>query len=276
MHEYDIVLKRLLEKSQQRLTGERVVRWLPTELPIVQNLRVDLLGETADCELIQIEVQSTNQSGIGFRMLEYLVHVNRLYGRVPRQILLYVGRERLRMSSQFQWPDGQAGFTLIDMREADGEPLVASPEPSDNVLGILGRLKDQRAALRGVLDKLKRLDREQAEFYYQSLLVLAGLRGLEEAVKEEAKMLTIDISENKVLGPAYNRGRQEGLQEGRQEGRREGRQEALRDLLLHQIESRFGPLPAWVEAQLSQRPSQNLEQIGMRLFEAATLDELFR
>ena len=79
MHEYDIVLKRLLEKSHQRLTGERVVRWLPTELPIVQNLRVDLLGETADGELIQIEVQSTNQPGMGFRMLEYLVHVNRLH-----------------------------------------------------------------------------------------------------------------------------------------------------------------------------------------------------
>ncbi len=31
-------------------------------------------------------------------------------------------------------------------------------------------------------------------------------------------MLTIDISENKVLGPAYNRGRLEGLEEGRQDG----------------------------------------------------------
>ena len=116
MHEYDTVLKRLLEKSHQRLTGERVVRWLPTELPKVQNLRVDLLGETADGELIQIEVQSTNQTGMGLRMLEYLVHVNRLYGRVPRQILLYVGRERLRMDSQYRWADGEARFTLIDMR----------------------------------------------------------------------------------------------------------------------------------------------------------------
>jgi len=208
-------------------------------------------------------------------MLEYLVHVNRLHKRVPRQILLYVGRERLRMDNQFRWADGQAGFTLIDMRDVDGDPLVASPEPSDNVLAILGRLKDQRAALHGVLEKLKRLDKVQAEFYYESLLILAGLRGLEEAVKEEAKMLTIDISENKVLGPAYNRGREEGREEGLQEGRQEGRQ-ALLGLLLRQIESRFGSPPPWVEQRLSQYPSQELEEIGLRLLSAPTLEELFR
>jgi predicted transposase YdaD len=285
MHEYDTVLKRLLEKSHQRLTGKRVVRWLPTELPKVQNLRVDLLGEMADGELVQIEVQSTNQPGIGFRMLEYLVHVNRLYGRVPRQILLYVGRDRLRMDSQFQWANGRAGFTLIDMRDVDGEPFVTSPEPSDNVLAILGRLGDQRAALRGILENLSRLERDQTDFYVQSLLILAGLRGLEETVREEAKnVLTIDISENKVLGPAYKRGRQEGLEEGRQEGleegRQEGRQAGLQEgqlgLLRRQIESKFGLLPLWVEQRLTQCSSQDLEQIGIRLLGAPTLDEIFR
>ena len=59
MQDYDVVLKILLQKSLQRLTGTAVTRWLSTELPPVQNLRIDLLGETSDRELTQIEVQST-------------------------------------------------------------------------------------------------------------------------------------------------------------------------------------------------------------------------
>ncbi|MGH9342196.1 MAG: hypothetical protein ACRD19_00310 [Terriglobia bacterium] len=50
MQEYDVVLKALLQKSLERLTGNPIVRWLPTDLPKVQNLRIDLLGETA-CDL---------------------------------------------------------------------------------------------------------------------------------------------------------------------------------------------------------------------------------
>ena len=70
MQHYDVVLKVLLQRSLQRLTGTTITRWLSTELPTVQNLRIDLLGETSDRELTQIEAQSTNDSGIPFRMLE--------------------------------------------------------------------------------------------------------------------------------------------------------------------------------------------------------------
>lgn len=53
MQEYDVIFKILLQKSLGRLTGKTIVRWLPAELPKVQNLRVDLLGETADGELVE-------------------------------------------------------------------------------------------------------------------------------------------------------------------------------------------------------------------------------
>jgi predicted transposase YdaD len=269
VHEYDVVLKILLQKSLRRLAGVTISRWLPTELPKVQNLRIDLLGETADGHLTQIEVQSTNDSGIPFRMLEYLVAVTRVHGSVPKQILLYVGRKPLQMANRFEWADGVARFTLIDMRDVDGEPLVSSPEPSDNVLGILARLGDQRAALRSILENISGLRRDEAEFYFQALLVLAGLRGLEEVVQEEARnMLTIDLSENKILGPAYKR----GLEEGRQEGRQEGELRLLRSL----IEQRFGPQPSWVEETLAKRSVEEIERLAGRILQAANLEDLLR
>lgn len=81
-------------------------------------------------------------------------------------------------------------------------------------------------------------------------------------------MLTIDLSENKVLGPAY----QHGLQEGRQEGRQEGQVELLHRL----IEAKFGALPSWAEQRLSECAGPVLETIALRVFDAATLEELLR
>jgi hypothetical protein len=63
MESFDAILKRLIqqfgERTLERLTGTRIARWIPTELPKVQNLRVDLLGGTERGGLAQIEVQST-------------------------------------------------------------------------------------------------------------------------------------------------------------------------------------------------------------------------
>src|SRR5215831_14314559 len=72
---------------------------------------------------------------------------------------------------------------------------------------------------------------------------------------EEAKRmpLQIDLSDNKILGPAYRKGLEEGRQEGREEGRQEGRQEGEVAILRRQLEKRFGHLPSWAEERLGRR-----------------------
>jgi len=269
MHQYDVVLKVLLRNSMARITGKCVLRWLPTELPKVQDLSVDLLGETADGELMQIEAQSFNQKNMPFRMLRYLGLIIAIHHRIPKQILLYVGREPLDMNDRFAWADGEIRYAIIDMHEVDGDPLLASPEPSDNVLAILARLRDSGAAVRSILEKLSRLPRDDAKEYYQALLILSGLRGLAKTVHEEARtVLAIDLSENEVLGPAYLRGREEGREEGEHKGRLA--------VLQEQIEQRFGQLPAWVEQKLSQSSTDELKAVGRRVLNAVSFDDLFR
>jgi len=64
MLDYDATLKVLLQcpsgVAMRELSGAAVAKWLNIELPKVQNLRVDMVGETADGELIQMELQSGN------------------------------------------------------------------------------------------------------------------------------------------------------------------------------------------------------------------------
>src|SRR5438093_11367483 len=76
MQEYDVALKLLLRGSakltMRELTGTAVENWIDVELPkVVQNTRVDLLGETADKSLVHLELQSGHDPDMTLRMAEY-------------------------------------------------------------------------------------------------------------------------------------------------------------------------------------------------------------
>jgi len=85
-----------------------------------------------------------------------------------------------------------------------------------------------------------------------------------------------DITENKVLGPVYLQGREEGREEGFVQGREEGLLQGQLDLLRRLIERKFGTLPEWVEQKLSQSSAQEIEAVGVRVLDAKTLEDLFR
>ncbi len=264
-----------------RLTGFTIETWLPIELPRVQNQRVDLLGRADDGTLVQLEFQSSNDPAMALRMAEYSLGVYRLQGNFPRQIVLYVGREAIHMADRLEWHSGSFAYRLIDLREIDSGLLLASPDTSDNVLSILTRFANRRQTVDEIIARIVRQeDAGQRAFYLEALLLLAGLRGLEEEVEGEIKKMPvhIDILENKVLGREYKRGRQEGHQEGRQEGHQEGRQEGRLEgelsVVRRQIEKRFGTLPDWADEQLAQLSKPALADLSLRLLDAQTLEEL--
>src|ERR1035438_1629594 len=104
MQEYDVALKLLLQGSasltMRALTGTAIAKWLDVELPKVQNLRLDLLGETVDGDLIHLELQSRLGRAGGAANCRRPEHVERLNERgrprrplVPHDalLLLHVG-----------------------------------------------------------------------------------------------------------------------------------------------------------------------------------------
>ena len=140
MQEYDVALKLLLQGSatltMRELTGSAIAKWLDVELPKVQNLRLDLLGETVDGGLVHVELQSGNDAPMPFRMVEYCLGVRRLFGQFPRQILLYVGEAPMRMENELRGPNLLFQYRLLDIRTLDGDRLLESEEVGDNVIGI--------------------------------------------------------------------------------------------------------------------------------------------
>jgi hypothetical protein len=270
MQEYDVALKLLLRSSakltMQQLSGSVVKGWLDVELPEVMNPRVDLLGETVDGVLFHLELQSANDVNMPLRMAEYCLRVFRQHGRFPRQALLYVGQAPLRMENELLGPDLSFRYRAVDVRDLDGERLLESDQVGDNIIAILTRLRDHGDAVHRIIGRIAGLAPGERETALSQLLILAGLRQLEETVDEEARKVPIlnDILEHKVLGREFKRGLQQGLQ-----------QESL-TVLRRLIEKRFGLVPVWAEERLAGRSTSELEELSVRVLDAESIEELLK
>ena len=82
--------------------------------------------------------------------------------------------------------------------------------------------------------------------------------------------------ENKVLGPEYKRGLQEGELIGEQRGERKGKLEGELTVLRRLIEKRFGPIPAWAEERLAARSAPELEELSLRVLDAQSIEDLLK
>jgi predicted transposase YdaD len=235
MGKYDIALKLVLQKwgsgIVQQLTAEAIARWCNPEFPRVSTQFADLLAETESGRLWHLELQATNDPDMPLRMLEYTSRAHRAYGRFPKQCVLYVGREPLRMVAEICEEDLWFRYRLVDIRDLDRERLLSSGDVGDNIIAILTELRSSEEVVRRVLNAIAALEESERQEALEALLLIAGLRELEEMVEQEARKMPVfdDILENKVLGREFKRGLEEGVKQGREEGRHEGRQEGRQE-----------------------------------------------
>jgi len=155
---------------------------------------------------------------------------------------------------------------------------------NDNAIDILGRLRDVDLSLPLLIARIARLAPRRRAMYLDTLMVVAGLRGLESVVEREAKNVPviIDILENKVLGREYKRGLNEGIEKGRKRGitqgrkvgKEEGKVQGQSALLRRLLEYRFGSLPDWAEERLEQATTDQLEAWAIELLHARSLKKL--
>ncbi|MGA2739433.1 MAG: hypothetical protein ABSG65_18580 [Bryobacteraceae bacterium] len=115
------------------------------------------LGQTVDGGLIHLELQSSNDAEMPFRMLEYCMGVQRLFGQFPRQILLYVDEAPMHMETNC---------------------AARSCRSSTAFIAILARLRDDREAVHRIVKWIALLPAAEGETALAQLTILAGLRHL--------------------------------------------------------------------------------------------------
>jgi hypothetical protein len=121
-------------------------------------------------------------------------------------------------------------------------------------------------AVRRIVAKAAGLPQAARDSVLAQLLILSGLRQLEETVKKEIRRMPItqDIREHKVLGPEFRRATEEGVHQGELA------------ILRRLMRERFGVLPSWAEERLASRSTEELEELGLRLLDAQSLEQLLK
>jgi hypothetical protein len=194
MHEYGVALKNILTRPGSsilaQLTGASSLKWINMESPKVGNRRVDLLGELPDRNLVHIELQSRNEKDFAMRMAEYLFDIGRQYGRLPRQVALYVGEAPLRMKDRVESPGVSVRFHLVDIAIWMANNCWPAPI-DDNVLAVLTRLSEQPKVVRRILKRIAAGSPHERDKALPELLILARLRRLSGEVKREADKMPI-------------------------------------------------------------------------------------
>ncbi|MBF0625456.1 MAG: Rpn family recombination-promoting nuclease/putative transposase [Magnetococcales bacterium] len=276
---YDRTLKSLFHTLPQRLltllTGQEALELLPVEFPSVKSRVPDLVARLCDGTIFHMELQATNPDNMPERMLEYrtLLRVRYPHARIL-QLVLYVGPGRPDFQMEIVEENLTFRYTVMNIGDIDCRLMLDSPCLEENLLAILCRLEDGRRTIQAILTRIAALPAKARADALEKLMILAGLRKLEVAIKEEvtAMAITVDVMENAFLRDIFNRGETEGLQKGRQEGLREGQMRTLRSLL----EWRFGQTPDWVASNLAKADVESLEQWTKNLFNAGSLEEVFQ
>ena len=271
---YDTTLKTLFQAPPQQLlrllVGGQACEMLTVEYPTVRMRRPDLVVRLTDGRLYHLELQSDNDAAMPWRMLEYYGLLYQRYGQQPLQHVLYVGERPMTLVAQIDHATLLFEYEAIDVRTLDGQPLLHSTVLEDNILALLCRGGATRATVQYILARIANLSGTAQTEALTTLLILAGLRHLQPLVREETQQMAIilDIENNPFLRDIF--------EEGRQEGRQEGQIEGERALVRRQLARRFGVLPAWAEQHIAAADTTALEQWGLRLLDATSLEEVFR
>ena len=240
---YDIVLKDLLYDMPGSfiyiISGMKAVELLNVELPEVRKRNPDLLLLLDDDSILHIELQAYNDVRMAERMLEYKLLIKQRYkDKEVRQVVVYVGDDKMQMSDSIECEGLSYRFRLMDIREVDCEDMVRSDYISDIIIGSLCRVRDEDRYVERLLRAIRNLSEEEKKDTIKKALTLLRLRPIlyskvEDRIKEESMPLTIvDVERD----PYYKRGVEHGIELGIEKGIEKGIRRGARAGLKRGIE----------------------------------------
>jgi flagellar biosynthesis/type III secretory pathway protein FliH len=94
-----------------------------------------------------------------------------------------------------------------------------------------------------------------------------NLEALSEKTQEDRELIM-------RLAPLYQQDREQAIQEGLERGLQQGRQQGEADLLLRQLQRRFGEIPQNFAETICGLPVERLEDLGVALLDFNILADL--
>jgi predicted transposase/invertase (TIGR01784 family) len=238
--DYDKIFKEniasLLPALVHRVLGLHLweMEMIPLDVQLTIERRPDFIlrGQLAEEEapfLLQIEFQTSNESDMAERMLEYAALLRRKHGLPLRQYVLYIGNEAVRMPTEISESDLWFRFHLINLKEFDYQTFLQAEQPEEIILSVLCHYRGHAPSdvIHQILLRLKELANQgiRIDKYVQQLEMLSNLRNLHEETVFQTKKMAITYDLTKDL--RY----QEGVEKGMEKGETKGKLTTLQNFL---------------------------------------------
>jgi uncharacterized protein DUF4351/putative YhgA-like transposase len=241
--------------------------------------------------LVHVEIEARASRGMAERLWRYRSQIQARYDTRVLTIAFYLKRGRpgvnLETWASSLGPDfpepRYVSFGLAGGRAAE---YLDRPEPLAWALAALldpgpwSRAELKMACLRRIAGLKSRIDPfllvDCVENYLElepwEVAEFEALRSQRENHEVRAMKMTWSETQQAV---GWEKGRREGKDEGRREGVEEGTQRGARQVLLHQLGKRFGPLPETVRRRVEAIDSLDLlTRLAERLLSAHSLEEM--
>ncbi len=291
MSSKDIVLKDIFEEVPYRfsklLSPAPIKELLPTNLPSTE-LRVDFLAKLEDESILHMEFQSFNDPTMPWRMLRYYTAIAEKYQTHNiKQLVVYVGNEKLRMRSSLKIKNLVFKYEILDIRQIDCKILLESQDPVDRIMACLCKVEDEGYLIEKLVETLEGMEEEQRKDYIMKLLTLTELRPkLRIRLSEEVRHMPIVVRPEDIKLPKrklrkdilYRLGLEEGKQIGLEEGKQIGFQEgeiigiekgllkSSQEMVIAIIEGKLGYVPEGVSDRIrSVKDREFLRALAKRL-----------
>ncbi|MEJ5172725.1 MAG: hypothetical protein WHT47_03320 [Hydrogenothermaceae bacterium] len=212
------VIKTIPPKFVQILTGKNAKTLLDTVFKETKERKLDLLLELEDNSIFHLEIQSTNDKNMPFRMLEYYILIKSKYpNRNIIQQVLYVGDKPLTMKDSLEFDNLTFRYKLVDIKDISCKELMESPDLNDKILASLCKMEDPEKYLLTIFDILSKIpERDRGDYITKLLIALdfrPKLKRLVLKFKEENKMPLTITRDMMKKDPFFEEGKKEGKKE---------------------------------------------------------------
>lgn len=277
-----------LDKELQTIVPKAVRKTVDVLVKAHTRRAVESPGQLR-CLLLHVELEAKrSRRQLARRMFRYFSRGLDWFNLpiIPIAVYLKVGGDGIGWQTleltYWNHPIVRFEFPYVGLPALDGESFLDSDNPLAWALTSFMRITPQRRAWVKA-ESLRRVARAKLDHRRQTILVecLEAFTPLDRSQRREFERLVASEPYQEarhmtktIFDEAREQGFEKGIEKGLQQGIEKGKHQALHELLLLQLEQKFGPLSQRVRARLARQTEAESRTLARKLLTAESLKDL--
>ncbi len=280
--DYDNVVKQCFKEAIKTGDIKKICRelkdadlsdfeYIEQRLNYPQKLEIDL-GIKTKSGIIHFEFQASNDANMPYRMLLYFIVLTNIYQLPVKQIVIYIGKDKMNMPDSYTRDNIHFKFSLIDFSSLNIETFAEVSNLKVKILQILTKQGLTENSIGSLIKQLEQINsKAKQKKIVEFMATLANLRN--NGIILIKRFFEVFMSKTIVHLEdldSFNRGQAKGEAMGLAKGEAMG----LARGLINLIEAKFGKQDKLVIQKINQANSSDLNRWLVNVLNAKSIDDV--